>query len=100
MSLYEDHVLYHTNTEFHLTLKKKFNDTSFQNFSSLILDMAREKTHGFGACRESIQLNCSTDFSKEFLVLQSVPHYSENSVEKSVEIQLNRPPAFPPWEGT
>ena len=27
----------------------------------------------------------STDFSTEFLVLQGVPHYYKNSVEKSVE---------------
>ena len=31
----------------------------------------------------------STDFSTEFLVLQGVPQYYKNSVEKSVEIQLN-----------
>ena len=52
VSLYEDHVLYHTNTEFHLTLKKVYNDTSFRSFSRLILDMARDKKHGFGQCNK------------------------------------------------
>ena len=33
-----------------------------------------------------ISTNFSTDFSTEFLVLQGVPHYYKNSVEKSVEI--------------
>ena len=50
VSLYEDHVLYHDNTGFHLTLKRVFNDTSFPSFSSLVVDMARERTHGFGEC--------------------------------------------------
>ena len=43
-------MLYHKGTEFQVTLTKKYNDTSFQNFTSLILEMAREKKHGFGQC--------------------------------------------------
>ena len=33
-----------------------------------------------------ISRDFSTDFSTEFPVLQGVPHYYKNSVEKSVEI--------------
>ena len=37
----------------------------------------------------------STDFSTNFLILQGVPNYYKNSVEKYVEIQLNWPPVRP-----
>ena len=33
-----------------VTLSKEYGDTSFQNFSSLIVDMAKRKRHGFGEC--------------------------------------------------
>ena len=43
--------------------------------------------------RGSIQLNLNRVFSRifnsVFVVLQGVPHYYKNSVENSVEIQLN-----------
>ena len=37
-------------TQLKVTLIKEYDDTTFQNFSSLIIDMAKRKRHGFGEC--------------------------------------------------
>ena len=56
ISLYENHVLYHKGkrgthrTQLQNALSNDYNDTSFQNFSSLVIDMAKQKRHGYGEC--------------------------------------------------
>ena len=50
-----------------------------------LADSVTPSTRATGAQFNSF-VEISTDFSTEFLVLQGVPHYYKNSVEKSADV--------------
>ena len=66
------------------------DDLSMTSQASAAAAMGNTQTTGSAGAQFNsfveISTDFSTDFSTEFLILQGVPHYYKNSVEKSVEI--------------